>query len=947
MAHALLDREAETSALERQLAQVRTGVGCTVLVDGPAGIGKSTLLGYAARLAEGWGFRVLRARGGPLEQSAGWGIARQLLAPVVRGPEWDELAVGAAGLAQRALEPDLDTPAPVGDAMHAAAHGLSWLVSGLAERSPTVLVVDDVQWADRPSLRWLVQLTRQLPDLPVAIVCAVRTGEGPSETDELTELLLAVAGPPVRPRPLGPGAVESLVRDRLPVAGASFARACHAVTSGNPFLLHALVDHLLAEGLEPTDEVAATLPAFGPGQVARSVRQQLSRLPDGASDLATAFAVLGREAPLRHAGALAGLAPPEALRLADALRSAGLVEADSGRYAFVHPLVMGALYNALPPGERALRHSRAAQLLERERSDPELVALHLLRTEPFGDPATVELLRVAARHAGARGAPESAATFLRRALVEPPAHPAEEADLRSELGLALAAHLQPEAPDLLCDAVALAASPDQRARIALSGARALGLAGHFDAAIRVCRSGLQQSGGTSPALLARLESELIGNAWLHASTIPEARDRLSRVPVATRTSGLWRVHVAWRAVFDGRPVAEVRAELDPALRDGSLDEPDSILGSSVKFMLVACGDLDAAQELCGALIDMARPRGWSIALAHGCFLRAIALVQAGRVRDAEADARLSFDVKLAASPPPALNWSLFPLVDALTELGAPADADAALAAAGQQGDPPPGALASPLLLESRARLRLAQGRPVDAHVDAQAAGDRWAEVGVVHPGVAAWRVVDAEALAALGDRASGRQLATEHLDLAERLTLPGPYGAGLRAVARNAERDETVDLLERAVAVLAGSPAQLEHVRALVDLGAALRRANHREAASEALRRALDLATRGGMQRLARRSREELCACGARPRRSAVSGIESLTPAEHRVAALAARGEGNREIAQQLYVTRRTVETHLTHVFQKLRITTRVELPRQLTAASTAAPVATAARSDG
>ena len=199
------------------------------------------------------------------------------------------------------------------------------------------------------------------------------------------------------------------------------------------------------------------------------------------------------------------------------------------------------------------------RLLERDRADPELVALHLLHTEPFGDPATVNLLRVAARHASPRGAPESTAIFLRRALDEPPAQRALEADLRSELGLTLAACLRPEAPDLLQEAIDLADSPDQRSRIALSGARALGLAGHFDAAIRVCRSGLEHPAGTASALSARLEAELVGNAWLQASTVAEARDRLSLVAPATRASGLWRVAAGWEAVTDGRPTAEALA----------------------------------------------------------------------------------------------------------------------------------------------------------------------------------------------------------------------------------------------------------------------------------------------------------------------------------------------------------------------------------------------------
>jgi DNA-binding NarL/FixJ family response regulator len=143
---------------------------------------------------------------------------------------------------------------------------------------------------------------------------------------------------------------------------------------------------------------------------------------------------------------------------------------------------------------------------------------------------------------------------------------------------------------------------------------------------------------------------------------------------------------------------------------------------------------------------------------------------------------------------------------------------------------------------------------------------------------------------------------------------------------------EPIPLLERAVTMLAGSPARLEHTRALVALGAALRRANRRADARAPLLRALDQADRGGMLLLAGRVREELSAVGARPRRSALSGPAALTPAEHRVARLAACGHGNRAIAERLYVTPRTVETHLTHAFAKLGIRSRAELAATLQA---------------
>ncbi|MEZ5123931.1 MAG: AAA family ATPase [Solirubrobacterales bacterium] len=939
----LLQRDVELAALRRQLDGVRASEGRVVVVQGPAGIGKSSLLAAVAATAVSQDVRALRAWGGPLEHDAAWGIARQLFAAVRGTSEWDELAVGAAALARRALDLDAAEPALAGDAMHAAVHGLTWLACNLAERSPTLLVVDDAHWADAPSLRWLVQLARQTAELRLGILCAVRVGEPPAHPDLLAELLAVAPEAPVHPSPLGPAAAEALVRRRLPAADRAFAHSCHAATAGNPFLLGALLSHLAAEHVEPTEEVGAALSSFGPEQISRAVERQLSRLPDGAQPLARAFAVLGRRAPLRHAGELAGLDPADAALLADRLHAAGLVESEAGAYALVHPLVAGALYRGLPAGERGLWHARAAAVLERERAGPEAVALHLLHTDPRGDAATVAVLRAAAAHAGLRGAPESAARFLRRALDEPPPERALEAEVRSELGLVLAAHLEPEAPALLGDAVELADAPARRAQIALSAARALGLAGHFAHAIELCRRGLEQTTGVGPELVARLDAELCCNAGCDAATVGELRERLRDVAQRPPPLDLWRFNAAFLAIADARPADEARAQLDAAFAASALDDDgDSLLGTLATVDLIANDELDAACAHCGALIDLAHPRGWRIALAHGSFLRAIALVRAGRIRAAEADARLAFDFKLAHSPPQALIWSVVPLVDALTELDAPAEADAVMAAGGFLGDPPDGALAGPLLLQGRGRLRLIQRRPAEAHADLRAAATRWDELSIRHPGLADWRVDDCEALVALGDVREARRLAEEHRTLAEQVGLPAPRAAGLRALAQTVERDRAIVLLERAVDLVADSQVQLEHARCLVALGAALRRANRRAAARDPLRRALELADRGGLRRLARRAGAELRAAGARPRRAALSGIEALTASEHRVATLAAHGRSNREIAQELYVTQRTVETHLTHVFQKLDIGSRAELACALEPRAAAAEAARA-----
>jgi len=637
----LLQRDGELAALGRRLAQVHAGAGRVIVVEGPAGIGKSSLLAAASRLAVGRGLRVLRACGGPLEQDAGWGIARQLFTPVHDGAEWTGLAVGAAALSVRALDPDDAEPALGGDAMQAAAHGLTWLAYNLADRCPTLLVVDDAHWSDPVSLRWLARLGRQLDGLALGVLCAVRSGEPASDPELLAELLGVAPDPPVRPTPLDPSAVEAIVCQRLPRAGRSFAHACHAATSGNPFLLRSLVDHLIVEQIEPTDDVGDRLSSFGPEQVARAVERQLARMPQGATDLARAFAVLGRGAPLRQAGELARLTETDAedgprrvpglvAGLADRLRAAGLLDAEGGEYALVHPLVAAALYEAIPAAQRALWHRRAAAVLVEDRADPEAVALHLLRSDPARDDDTVALLRAAARRAGLRGAPETASVFLRRALAEPPSRLEVEAAVHSELGLALAAHLHLEAPGHLRDAVAVAGSGEQRSRIALSGARALGLAGHFDEASRLCRSGLLPGEPITDELRERLEAELICNAWLQGPTVEEARSRLERT---TSTSPLMVANRAYAAIGVNASADECLARLHAVLQSKVLDgEPDSLLSTLVKFALIASGDLATAEQCSTALIDVARPRGWLIALAHGSFLRSMAVLQAGKVR---------------------------------------------------------------------------------------------------------------------------------------------------------------------------------------------------------------------------------------------------------------------------------------------------------------------------
>jgi DNA-binding CsgD family transcriptional regulator len=238
----------------------------------------------------------------------------------------------------------------------------------------------------------------------------------------------------------------------------------------------------------------------------------------------------------------------------------------------------------------------------------------------------------------------------------------------------------------------------------------------------------------------------------------------------------------------------------------------------------------------------------------------------------------------------------------------------------------------PVLLDVRAQLRLAQLRPADALADALEAGRLTrGSGGVMGPGVVAWRSTAALARLALGESRRARALAEEELELARQRGLTRVVIRDLRVLAFAANGARVVDLLGEAVRIGRAAPPRLEYMTALVDLGAATRRANQRTAARHPLRKGLELAERDGAGALASRAREELAATGARSRQVMLSGIQALTPSERRVADLAARGLTTRQIGQVLFVTPKTVEFHLRHVYRKLDIpSSRADLARSL-----------------
>jgi ATP/maltotriose-dependent transcriptional regulator MalT len=344
--------------------------------------------------------------------------------------------------------------------------------------------------------------------------------------------------------------------------------------------------------------------------------------------------------------------------------------------------------------------------------------------------------------------------------------------------------------------------------------------------------------------------------------------------------------------------------------------------------------LASAERICEMQITAGQENGSPRLGAHFTVFRGAISYRRGAVPDAEADARLAYEIVREAGTLEGLAWTLAYLIDCLIERG---DYDAAEHALADSGllEPLPDDFGATLLIERRGRLRCAQGRIEAGLRDLREAGARFAGHGVTNPNMAIWRLEAAHALAQLGEKREATQLSDEQLGLAQKAEIPAAVGTALRV--RGIVTGELADLQE-AVTTLERTEARLELARAAFDLGAALRRKGERAVAREHLRRSLDLAHRCGAQALVQRAHEELRAAGGRPRRPALTGIDALTASERRVARMAADGLANREIAQRLFVTQRTVETHLMHVYQKLGIHTRAAITPELFGNATPAP---------
>ncbi len=950
----LLERDRELERIGRSRQRARQGHGGALVVEGPPGIGKTALLAVARGAAEREGFRVLRARGAELEREFAFGVVRQLVEPVVAGASEEErsqLLDGPPGVAARLLGlpgagygPAAAAPiAP--DPSFAVLHGLYWLCVNLTAQHPLALVVDDVHWADGASLRFLAFLLPRLEELHVAVLLGAR----PAEAGESRQLLAALTMDPatevVTVGPLSPTGVATLVTVGLGIEPEpEFAAACWEATGGTPFLVRTLIEALREERIAPVAASAGKVRDVATVTLSRWAMLRLVRLGPDAARLARAVAVLER-AELDQAARLAGLPPPDAARAAEVLIEAGVL--DEAPLGFAHPLLRGAVYRDTAAADRAEAHRRAARLLAEAHANPARVAEHLLATAPTGDDWTVEQLRAAAWEATARGAPESAVAYLSRAWSEPPS-PEAGAGLLLELGLAEFSAGQPGWHDQLAQAVESARDDTTRIGAALLFANALRWHERAAEAIEVCDGVAARLDGRHVDGRLTLEAMAVACGVGDAATAPLIAERASALLGWATEGSVPRQCVAaaaYVAALANEPADRVAdlALLAITAGTGPLPEPGdppwlpggAFRHPSAVVTLLWAERYDAAQALADAAVAEAQASANGMILPAVLAQRAWLASRRGDLTAAEADARALLDAPGPSAPRLLRNRALSVLVDVLIERG---DLDEAERILKPLAVDRPGTSQTPVLLRhARGRLRFAQRRFGEALGDLRAAGEIATGGLTGSPCYLSWRSEAALAALALGERDTARRLSDEELELARAFGARRALGVALRAAGLVAGGHGGEALLREAIEVLAGPDTRLEHARALADLGAHLRRRNQRVQARPLLRQAVDTAHHLGAEALALRAETELRAAGARPRRALLTGLEALTASERRIAELAAQGLTNRQIAQTLFVTARTVEGHLTHVFYKLDVTARTALPAALAAPTSAA----------
>ncbi|MGK5546433.1 AAA family ATPase [Streptomyces sp. URMC 127] len=866
----LAGREPEEALLTAALLDLRRGRPSVAGVQGPPGIGRTALLDRATALAARAGIPVAAAQACPEETARPHALAARL-----------------HGALARSGHPAAPPPQREADDLERAALCRVFLTAARTE--PLLVVVDDVQWADRASLRWLQALGRRLAGTSLMLLTA-RSDAAPAEPgDRITACPLdddgAVARHTLALGPLpGPAVGSLLARAWHTPADPAFQEAATRAAGGNPALLRSVISQFARHGWTPTGEHLPRLADCAAEAVRRRTRRTLAALPEELQAVLRVIAAAGPGCTHAMISALAGARAPEALAR---LAGTGLL-LPGDRPAFRHPAAAETVLAALSVQSREDLHARAAAWAHRAAAPDSAVARMLLGARPAGAAWAVGLLRGEAARHRATGRPADAARLLRRALREP-VPPAQRVQLLTELAGAVLPS-DPETADRHL----------RQALLAPAGTTA-GPAWVRAAELLVARGDMA---GAQP-LIARAAGRAAPHGddatslralyWLAEQSEPESADepdghQVPPLPVRP-AAATEAAAAAWRTALRGHDIHHARRLARTALAPAARRTVPLLLRTAACHALVLSGDHDEARTALDAVLLQARHADVPPVAGPALFVTGLAELSRGRPDAAREALDRAREIMPGPGRTPFLTPGLIALA-ALVELeqDRPDAAERLLAQAHPYGTA--AGLSGAFLLFARGRTHLARGHREQALTDLLECGRRLLARQVTNPAVLPWRRVAASAFDPSADGTVAAAL------LAEEERLARAWGAPAGAADGTPEGGPE-----------SGSPAAPAGPRAPAASPQAAPPSGHGTA-------------RADRQPTARPDGRPL---PARPATAPEPGPQ-LTGAEQRVAALAAGGLPNRAIAERLAVTPRTVELHLTKTYRKLGIRGRAEL---------------------
>jgi len=930
----LRGRQAQIAALDGQLEAVRGGRGGIVVVSGLAGMGKSALLDAAEAMAREREIRVLR----------GAGDAAAQVVPL--GPLFEAL--------MSAEDPPVD-PAVLRDLSQSPDQRF-WLLRELQEaleraalRAPMLIIIDDVQWADAATLVALGTLPRQLATHRILWLLAIRSGDWAGSVSSALARLEAAGAVTIALSPLDQGAVADVAADLLGGAPDSSLLDVLAGVQGQPFLLTELLRGLRDERLVAVDGGIARLTGTRmPLRFLDSVDQQLARLSDGARDALEMASVLGRRFSADELAGLTGASPGAILAALREALATGLIVEDGDRVAFRHDLVREAVDASLPRTVRQSLRRRAIDVMLRHGAPPSDVAELVMDVAQPGDTAAITILRRAAAQTG-RVSPTVAGLLSRRALdLTPPGDPGRGALVAETIAYLVQAGQAAEAVRLITASAGDLADPAAEAEARLSLA-VISMQYAPAEVVEQCRRALEL-----PRVPAALRIQLL-------SVLSCGLDLYGDVEAAAPPA----IEAAETARATGDPANEVIVLVPRAAHALAVGDWQSALtlisaaaarqhtggGITVRLwhpdawkalILIAIGRLNEAFTLIDTGMQRAQREGVSASVRVWSMLRCRALYCAGRLADAriEAEATIEMADEIGDGSYGYINhMGLYILGKVALHTGDPAGLAQARRSAARLREVQVCPSSQRLGAWLMALVADADGDPATVGAAAVHELDLLADGPL--PGSSPRMYADSAALTRILLDAGRQEDARSVVARLEEFAAAHPDFPLLTCAALHARAvlDGDAEVALRAVACGGDDPRPLVRAAVLEDAGRLLPDERAKEAV-QLLATALKSYSAAGAERDAGRVRVLLRARGGRP---AVDGPRSapewpdLTESEYAVVSLVARGATNREVAERLYLSPHTVNSHLRHVFAKLGIRSRVELARLMAERGTAA----------